>query len=536
MTQTPTARPRKSVDRSQPASDPARRAVPRTVRPHRGEATRRESQARSELPGGPRWSAGSPARAATRSAENRRGRPRTGTVRRWTRRDGDEGFGLAFYDQEGIRRYEACGLASEGWSAARAEVVLENFVLAVADGTYRPATEQVDSGESDPLFEDFALEVLALHAEEVSSAHRAFQSNLLRNHLLPEFRGEPLSLVNTTERIEAFRSKQLRKMRQIRRSAERGQPLYGPGGRRMSLSERTINHAIGVLAFILQRAVHRTAIGVTINAARNLQLHVRVPKKVVRDWLEADELRSLLDAATLTDQPARAATLMKAAEVRRLRDEHGLTVKQTADAMGISEGGVCYLTSRRPVEGVSMMRTIIAVLGATGTRNTELCRLRPIDLDFVHGRIRISRAKTAAGQREIDMSPWLQAQLEEYVASLGTAYDPEGPLFPNGRGNAFNKDTLNKRIRRVHRIAAELRRRLEFPPLPTGISAHVFRRTYVSAMIEAGAPLSYVQKLVGHETRRRPSESTTASCRRPTVATSGARSISSWPMPFRRTS
>jgi hypothetical protein len=406
---------------------------------------------------------------------------------------------VAFYDQEGIRRYEPCGLASEGWSAARAEVALEDFVLAVADGTYRPTREQTDNEESDPLFEDFALEVLALHAEEVSPAHRAFQSNLLRNHLLPEFRGESLSRVNTTERIEAFRSKQLRKMRQIRRCAERGQPLYGPGGRRLRLSERTINHAIGVLAFILQHAVHRTAIGVTTNAARNRHLHVRVPKKVIRDWLEPDELLSLLDAATLTDQPARAATLMKAAEVRRLRDEQGLTVKQTAETMRISEGGVCYLSRQRPVEGVSMMRTIIAVLAASGTRNSELCWLRPIDLDFVHGRIRISWAKTAAGQREIDMSPWLQDQLEEYVASLGTAYDPEAPLFPNGRGTAFNKDTLNKRIRRVHRTAVELRRRLKLPPLPTWLTAHVFRRTYVTGMIEAGSPLSYVQRLVGHE-------------------------------------
>ena len=408
---------------------------------------------------------------------------------------------MAFYDQVGIRRYEPCGLASEGWSPARAEIALEDFMRAVADGTYRPPREQTDSEESDPLFEDFAIEVLALHADEISPAHQTFQSNLLRNHLLPEFRGEPLSLVNTTERIEAFRSKQLRKMRQIRRSAERGQPLYGPDGRKLSLSERTINHAIGVLAFILQRAVRQTAIGVTTNAARDRQLHVRVPKKVVRDWLEADELLSLLDAATLTDQPARAVTLMKAAEVRRLRDERGFTVKQTAETMGISEGGVCYLYSRRPVEDVSMMRTIIAVLGASGTRNTELCRLRPIDLDFVHARIRIPRAKTAAGQREIDMTPWLRAQLEEYVASLATRYDPEAPLFPNGRGNAFTKDTLNKRIRRVHRTAVQMRCRLKLPPLPTELSAHVFRRTFITLMIEAGAPLSYVQELVGHESQ-----------------------------------
>jgi hypothetical protein len=176
-----------------------------------------------------------------------------------------------------------------------------------------------------------------------------------------------------------------------------------------------------------------------------------------------------------------------------------MTVKETAAALGISEGGVCYLCSRERVEQVSMTRTIIAVLAASGTRNTELCRLRPIDLDFAHSKIRIPRAKTAAGVREIDMTPWLQRQLEAYVDSLGPDYDPEGPLFPNGRGNAFDKDSLNKRLKRVHRAVADMRRVLRLPPLPTKLSAHVFRRTFITLMIEAGAPLSYVQELVGHE-------------------------------------
>jgi hypothetical protein len=44
-------------------------------------------------------------------------------------------------------------------------------------------------------------------------------------------------------------------------------------------------------------------IDVVFNAARNPNLHVRVPKRSYRDWLEPDELLSLLDAAELIDQP-----------------------------------------------------------------------------------------------------------------------------------------------------------------------------------------------------------------------------------------
>ncbi len=56
-----------------------------------------------------------------------RGRPKTGGVETWVRKNGDVGFGVRFIDQHGIRRYERCGLASEGWSHRRAEIELENF-------------------------------------------------------------------------------------------------------------------------------------------------------------------------------------------------------------------------------------------------------------------------------------------------------------------------------------------------------------------------------------------------------------------------
>jgi len=441
--------------------------------------------------------ASAPPNAAQASAP--RGRPRSGSIREWTRQDGDRGFGVTFLDQHDERQYERCGLASEGWSRARAKVALEDFLQAVAQGTYTPTPDHSDTIDPDPLFEDYAAEVIAVHGDEVSEKYRAFLSNVLRNHLNPEFRGERLSAVNRAKRLTTFRSKQLRKMRQIRRAAERGNRLCRPNGQPLSLSERTINHVFHVLAFIIEKALWDDEIDIVFNAARNPNLHVRVPKRTYRDWLEPDEVISLLDAAELVDQPTRALTLVKTMQARRLRYELGMTVAQTAAEMGISEGGVCYLSRRERVEQVSMTRTIIAVLAASGTRSTELCRLRPIDLDFFHRKIRIPRAKTAAGIREIDMTPWLQRELKRYVASLRPDHDPEAPLFPTRRGNAFNKDTLNKRLKRVHDAAGEMRQTLKLPPLPTKLTAHVFRRTFITLMIEARAPLSYVQELAGHE-------------------------------------
>jgi integrase-like protein len=57
-------------------------------------------------------------------------------------------------------------------------------------------------------------------------------------------------------------------------------------------------------------------------------------------------------------------------------------------------------------------------------------------------------------------------------------------------------------IQRVYDEAARVRTARSMPPLPTRLTAHVFRRSYITHMLEAGAPPSYVQEQVGHEDAR----------------------------------
>ena len=96
------------------------------------------------------------------------------------------------------------------------------------------------------------------------------------------------------------------------------------------------------------------------------------------------------------------------------------------------------------------------------------------------------------------MTPWLRNELETYMAWLGEDYPPRRPLLPNRDGGFYNKNTLNKRIRAVQKLATAMRLERRLPSLPTDITAHVFRRTYITLMLEAGAPPSYVQQQVGH--------------------------------------
>src|SRR5579884_2856370 len=81
------------------------------------------------------------ASAGAATGSRRGGRRRKGDVVEWVRANGDCGYGVRFFDAEGNRRYERCGLESEGWSRRRAEIELENFVRLVEAGAYVPTPD-----------------------------------------------------------------------------------------------------------------------------------------------------------------------------------------------------------------------------------------------------------------------------------------------------------------------------------------------------------------------------------------------------------
>ncbi len=268
-----------------------------------------------------------------------RGRPKTGSVETWARKNGDVGFGVRFIDQHGIRRYERCGLASEGWSRRRAEIELENFERLVAAGVYRPTPDAVPTEERDPIFGAFARAFLAEHAIEVKPNTRDLDENLLEHHLAPVFDRMRLSQI-TWSAVDAYKKQRLMVMQRIRAARASGKILRDWNNRPLKLSERTINMSIGLLAMILDEAVRRPDIDLAANPARDKKLRVKVPKKNVRDWLEPDEVITLLEAAEQVDSPVRPETERRAREVRRLRDEKRLTIKQIAQQLKMSEGGI----------------------------------------------------------------------------------------------------------------------------------------------------------------------------------------------------
>jgi Phage integrase, N-terminal SAM-like domain len=166
----------------------------------------------------------SPSGASREAATNRGGRPRSGDVVEWQRKNGDRGYGVRFYDAEGVRHYERYGLESEGWSRRRPEIELENFVRLVDAGAYVATPDARPTQEQDPLFGGFARAFLAEHAVEVKPKTREFYENLLEQHLAPYFEKQRLTQISWSS-IDAYKKQRLMLMQRIRAARARGNPL-----------------------------------------------------------------------------------------------------------------------------------------------------------------------------------------------------------------------------------------------------------------------------------------------------------------------
>ena len=166
-----------------------------------------------------------------------------------------------------------------------------------------------------------------------------------------------------------------------------------------------LSHPLVLLAAILKEAVRKGWLSSNPAAERRL----KAPRPT-RAFLEPDEFLSLIEAAGELDKSRLPATLERAREVAQLRRQ-GLKMREIAKRLGISMATVSRMSriaEERPSQTPLPRRAIVATLGAAGLRVGELCALNWADLDFAHTRINVCDAKTPAGVRQVDMSPWLR--------------------------------------------------------------------------------------------------------------------------------
>ncbi len=377
-----------------------------------------------------------------------------GEIRVHERRDGQITYSLRFR-VAGKRQVLTLGKDSDGWTDRKAERKLEEVLAQVRAGVWQPPLPADPGSDDGQTFHEFASRWWAARKGELRPRTQENYEWRLTKHLLPFFADYLMSEIDVAV-VERYREEKVLERERVRRAAEAGEPLRDKRGqRRVPLSNDTINKTLVTLAQVLDSAVERGLLDT--NPARRTRRRLKAAKPPRRQ-LEADDLRELLEVAADMDR-------------HPYRD---------------------YRLGRRP---------IIAVMAKSGLRVSELCQLRWCNVEVHHQRLVIEGAKTDAGNRDVDLSLDVMEELMAWRADCRTI-DPDGFVFPTASGRARDKENVSRRVL-APAIARtnELRAQRGLPPLPR-ITPHALRRTYISLMCEAGAPLPYVMSQVGHADSR----------------------------------
>jgi integrase len=395
------------------------------------------------------------------------------------------------------------GSELEGWNRPLAELKLKAIVAEIDAGVWRPPVPDLAPEDTDPLLHEFASVWLDRHSVGLDRSTRAGYSHILARYILPEFKDHRLTEI-THEAVRRWRDRLRREAEQLKLAKDNGVAILDRHGQpKRPFGPCTINEALRLLGQILERAVESEHYTIERNPVKGRSgLRVKRPGKPPREHLEADEVLTLLRAAEMLDQGVTPRTLARGQTARELR-ARGLTWAQIGDQLGCAATTAIYLARARPRrEAPRRRRAMVAALALTGVRASEHADLLWGRLDHTHGRLVVEDSKTDAGIREIHLSPFVREELALYRASLPREPGPNDPIFPvrgGGRNNRFN---LNRRLKRVAAVAAELRDAEGLAPMPARITPHTFRRTFVTLCFQAGKDLPFVQSQVGHSNWR----------------------------------
>ncbi|MDE7064824.1 MAG: site-specific tyrosine recombinase XerD [Desulfovibrionaceae bacterium] len=132
-------------------------------------------------------------------------------------------------------------------------------------------------------------------------------------------------------------------------------------------------------------------------------------------------------------------------------------------------------------------RCILELLYAAGLRVSELCALRPLDIDAQRGLVRVFGK--GSKERLVPLHALALTLLEDYARHWRPAFRPcENFLFLNRSGRGLTRQYIWKMVKK-YVLLAGIRR---------PISPHTFRHSFATHLLEGGADLRSVQMLLGH--------------------------------------
>jgi len=137
-------------------------------------------------------------------------------------------------------------------------------------------------------------------------------------------------------------------------------------------------------------------------------------------------------------------------------------------------------------------RAFMEILYSSGIRSEELLNLTVHDVDF-KGKVLYIRKAKGRKQRVVPLGKTARRYLREYLEKIRPRYSKKNPkeriLFLKNTGHPMQPHNLRNAIRE-YRDKAKIKK---------PVSPHTFRRTCATHLVQQGADIRYVQKLLGHK-------------------------------------
>lgn len=131
-------------------------------------------------------------------------------------------------------------------------------------------------------------------------------------------------------------------------------------------------------------------------------------------------------------------------------------------------------------------QAMLALMLWAGLRESEVVDLDLADIQLTERKGKIIVRKGKGGKyRELAIKTELRRALDLWLEVSGVQ---AGPLFQSKRGGRVTAKIIQDRVKAIRKIA----------DLPGDVTPHSLRHTFAKRLLDAGVPITTVQKLMGH--------------------------------------
>ncbi len=222
-----------------------------------------------------------------------------------------------------------------------------------------------------------------------------------------------------------------------------------------------------------------------------------IDSDIIRDWME-----SMMDngamASTVNNCLSAVRSFYRFVLSRKLVEKDPSHVirgpkKQKPLPYFVRENEMDKLLDEKEWDGDSFKdmraRTILYMFYETGIRRAELIGLNDGDIDFVLRQVRVAGKRNK--QRIVPFGEELETVLRDYVALRNEKLvgRESTALFVSDKGKRISRTLVTSIVRENLGLVSTMKKR----------SPHVLRHSFATAMLNNGAGLESVRRLLGHE-------------------------------------